>query len=736
MTRTSPPQVAMSSGEVDPLLFRRFDYQRFQTGLSACRGFLPLVQGGVTRAPGTLFRGLAKGPCVLIPFVFAANDAVLLEFSANAMRVWRYGMPVMNGPVPYELATPYGAASLSRLRWVQSADVIYLCDGLQPVQRLSRFALNSWTIAPQVFETGPFRVQNLDKTMTVRASASTGSVTLTANVALFQSGHVGSLMRLRPTDNTAVSLWTSNESLAVGAQRRYRRNIYALVAGSNSGDNPPVHEEGIDQVDNAPTRWEYLGDDVGVVRITAVVSSTSATATVIRRVPEACVTSPTYRWSEGAWSPLYGYPAQIELYDQRLVLAATPSEPRTVWFSTVGAFNDFLDGTEADEAFAYTIAGEGSINTVQNLRRGRAGLHIFALGEEYSTRSESRAQTIGPTTAVFSLDGSIGSSPARPIAPDGDPIFIARDKRRVLQISYSLDRDGNQSRNLSRVAQHLGAGLFEQIVWQSAPEPIAWLRRASGDLVAMIYDRAEDVLGWAQITVADGFVESIAVTPDASGTGDILSLVVRRTVNGVTVRHVEEQASIFGLLTGELDVARAVHFFSAIAFNLEVPQDGFSLPHLAEKAVYAWTDRGDFGPFTVAANGAITLPVPASRGCIGLLDETHLFETLDVQAATANGNSMGRNKKIPGKVGIALHRTAQGRLQAIERKLGEDPRPVTTKMLVVAPVGTAFNQGLSGLTQIDVSTGHAREITLRFLPHSGAPMTVTAIIPNIEEVGS
>lgn len=736
MTRTSPPQVAMSSGEIDPLLFRRFDYQRFQTGLAACRGFLPMVQGGVTRVPGTLYRGAAKGACVLVPFVFAANDAVVLEFSSNAMRVWRYGVPVMAGSVPYELATPFGPASLPRLRWVQSADVIYICDGLQPVQRLSRFALNSWTIAPQVFDTGPFRVQNLDKARTLQASGTSGTITLTANAALFQAGHVGSLMRMRPTDNTTLSLWTSNEDLTVGAKRRYRSNIYELTAGTNAGNNPPVHEEGIDQVDNAPTRWLFLGDDVGVVRITAITSPTEATATVIRRVPDACVSAPTYRWSEGAWSALYGYPSQIELYDQRLVLAATPSEPRTVWFSTVGAFNDFLDGTEADEAFAYTIAGEGSINTVQNLRRGRTGLHIFALGEEYSTRSETRSQTIGPTTAVFSLDGSVGSSPARPIAPDGDPIFIARDKRRVLQVSYSLDRDGNQLRNLSRVAQHLGAGLFEQIVWQGAPEPIAWLRRASGDLVAMVYDQAEDVLGWAVVPVAGGFVEALAVTPDAAGTSDILTLVVRRTVNGQVVRHIEEQATTFGILTGETDVARAVHFFTAVTFDLSAPQAAFSLPHLAGETVYAWTDQGDFGPFVVAADGAVTLPVAVRRGCIGLFDPTHFFETLDIQAATPNGNSMGRMKKQPKDVTIGLHRTAQGRVQAVERTLGRDPVISADKMLITASVGTAFNQGLSGVTRIDLSTGHAREIALRFKPHSGAPLTVTAIVPAIEEVGS
>lgn len=735
MTRTSPPQVAFSSGLLDPLLHRRFDYQRFQTGLAECRGFLPLVQGGVTRAPGTIYRGQAKGACVLIPFVFAEDDAVVLEFSANAMRVWRYGAPIMAGSVPYEIVTPYGAASLARLRWVQSADVIYMCDGLQPVQRLSRFALDNWTIAPQVFDSGPFRIQNLDKAKTIQASGNTGSITLTANAAFWAANHVGSLIQLQPTDNTAVPLWVGNAAIAVGDKRRYDGNIYQLAAGTNTGPNPPIHSDGTEEVQSG-VRWTFLGDGTGVARITAITSTTVAQATVLRRIPEACVASATYRWTEGAWSDRYGYPAEVDIYDQRLVFAANPSEPRSVWFSGVGDFADFLPGVEADSSFAYTISGEGSINRIINMKRGRNGLHIFALGEEHSTRSDSRAQVIGPTTAVFSIDSSIGSSQARPIAPDGDPIFISRDRRRVFQISYQLDRDGNQAKNLTRVAQHLGNGLFEQIVWQGAPEPVAWLRLASGGLVAMIYDASEDVLGWAELPVAGGTVESMAVTPSADGTADTLTLVVRRTVNGVLRRFIEEQAVTWGQLTGASDVTSAVHFFAAASFAPALPASVFAVPHLAGAEVHVWTDQGTFGPLTVEAGGNVTLPAAVLKACVGLFDDSHFFETLDIQAQTSNGSAMGRNKKLTDKTGLCLHRTAQGYVQVVERAFPNSPVFLPKRALVPAAAGRAFAAALSGVVQIETPSGNAKEISLRFSPYGGAPMTITGVIPNIEEAGS
>lgn len=740
MTRTTPPQVAMSSGEIDPLLAQRFDYQRYQTGLAKCRGFLPLVQGGFTRAPGTIYRGQSAGACVLVPFVFAADDAVILEFSPNLMRVWRYGQLVTAaGGGVYSLATPYGTPSLSRLRWVQSADVIYLCDGLQPVQRLARAALNSWSIAPQVFENGPFRVQNIATGQTLLASGPDGSITLAASLPFFAVDHVGCLIQLQPSDNTALPLWIPDQEITIGEKRRYGGNIYELIqdlsvagATKNTGLEAPVHTEGDEHY--SPGRiWRYLGDGTGIVRITSVISTTSALATVIRRVPDACVAAPTYRWAEGAWDR-YGHPSQIAIYDQRLVLAANVSEPRTVWFSAVGDYTDFRPGTEADQAFAYTIAGQGSINAIQNLCRGRTGLHIFALGEEYSTRSESRAQVIGPTTAVFSLDGSVGSSPARPIAPAGDPIIISRDKRRVLQVAYSMELDGNQTANLTRVAQHLGADLFEEIVWQGAPEPIAWIRRATGDLVAMLMDKSEDVLGFAVLTLAGGVVESMAVAPSANGTQDVVTLCVRRVVDGVTRRFIEELALPFTALGPGADAARAVHFFASSLFAPSTPTASFSVPHLAGVTLDAWTDQGGF-IVTVANDGTVTLPVPVSRACIGLFDASHYAETLDIVAQAPAGSSMGRSKKLTGKIGLGLHATAQGYVQGVERSFAEADKPTADKRIVNGQAGRPFATAHSGVTQIDLSTGGARQVALRFTPFSGAPMTVTAIIPDIQETG-
>ncbi len=737
MTRTSPPQVAFSSGEIDPLLHRRFDYQRHQTGMAACRGFLPLAQGGFTRAPGTLFRGYTKTlPAVLIPFQFAENDAVILEFTHLAMRVWRYGVPVMDGAAPYELVTPITAAELPSLRWVQSADVIYLCTGQRPIQRLARYALDNWTIEAAEYDNGPFRVQNLRKARKVQASATTGSITLTANFNLFTAAHVGSLMRLSPTDFTSIPLFTTYEAVAVGQLRRYGDNVYELTmrTGADVGQNPPIHSDGEALSDN-DTKWKFVSDSEGIVRITARTSATVATAEVLKTVPKACVDSQTHRWAEGAWSDVYGYPSEIELFEQRLCAAATPSEPRTVWFSAVGDYADFAPGVDADEAFAYTVAGDGSVNRIVNLVRGSTGLHLLALGEEYSTRADTRNQVIGPTTAVFGLDGTVGCSPARPISPAGNPIFISRDKSRVMEVAYSFQADSNQLRQLSRASQHLGAEGFEQIVWQSAPEPTAWLRRTSGDLVAMIYDQAEEILGWSVLPIAGGKAVSLAVAPDATGATDVLTIIVERNVGGTVQGMVEELAPIYGILSGTQPISHACHLFAAKVFTPATATATFAVPHLAGMQVYAWTDAGEYGPLTVTDTGMVTLPVPVTRATIGLFDDTHYAETLDIQAAAPDGNSLGRGKRLYSGVTIGLHRTAALKAASVERELARPEHQNRSTDLIERQVAAVLTDGFTGLARAECPTGHAREVALRIFPVGGAPATVTAIIPTVQEGG-
>lgn len=734
-TRTSPPQNSFAAGEISPLLRQRNDYARFQTGLAKCRGFLPLLQGGFTRAPGTIFRGQTLNDSAgrLIRFEFAENDAVVLEFTPMKMRVWRYGVLVAG----FELDTPYDAAAIARLDWGQSADVIYLADGQIPIQKLSRLALNNWTIAPFLPATGPFRTGNTDTGLTIVASGEIGAVTLTANFNLFEANHVGALIQLEAVDWYNVPLWSGNTTVAVGQLVRRDGNVYELVQGTTTGVNPPDHTEGVAQTQVSPAvKWAHLSTYTGIVRITAVNSPTSATATVIRRLPRAVVDSPTYRWAEGAWSERFGYPRALEIYEQRLCAASTPSDPRTLWFSGIGDFNDLAPATDDLGAFSYVIAGENTVNAIVWIRRGRNGLHIGALGEEYSTRLNDPAGVLSATTVAFKPDSTIGSAAVRPVAPRGDPIFVSRDRARLFEIAYSLQSDSNRALELSLPAEHLGIEGFQELAFQSAPQRLTWIRRGNGDVAVFLYDPDESILGWAVISVAGGEVEALAVTPDPTGAADVVTLIVKRVLNGATVRCIEEVAPVFGLSHGAIPLADAIHLFCCQTFDLGAPAAEVSVPHLAGETVFAWTDAGGYGPLTVDGLGNVVLPALVTRGCIGLFDDTHLTETLPIRAEARDGDTTGRLHRLEADLGIAVHNTAAGRVATVERDLGRPERAGLPKDILHRQVASDLVAMHSGVTRIPADSGQTYEPALRITPVGGAPLTVTSLVPSITEHGT
>lgn len=741
MTRSSPGQLSFAAGELSPLLAGRADYQRYQSGLSQCRGFLPLRQGGITRAPGTWYRGRTRldARARLIDFEFAANDAVVLEFTPLAMRVWRYGELVLNDVTgePYVLVTPYDGAALDRLQWVQSADVIYIADGALPIQKLSRFSLDSWAIAPVEFTNGPFRLENQTKTVTIAASAATGTISLTGVGNPFSADLIGSLIRLQAVDMDTVALWTGNQAATVGDKVRYDGNIYELVAGTNTGVNPPIHLEGDHKYDEvAGTVWRFLSDGIGIVRITAVANPNSATATVIRAVPAPLVATPTYRWSLGAWSERHGYPAAIEIHEQRLVAAATPSDPRTIWFSTAGLLEDFEPSIEADGSFAYSIGGRQSVNRIVWLASGRRGLHIGALGETYSTRSTGAAQAIGPTTAILVLDTDHGCAKIRPILPDGKPIFVNRDGQRLIELAYAFESDSNEARELSLPSEHLGHGGFAEIVWQSSPLRLAWVRRNAGDLAVMVYDPSEDVLGWAVYTVADGgIVESIAVTPAADGARDVLTLSVARFIDGVLVRTIEEQAAIFGIAGEDVPPHSACHLFAATAHTSNPAINSFAVPHLVGSGVLVWTEQGQFGPYVVPPSGEVTLDQPVTNAIIGLWDDGQVAETLDIVAPARDGISIGRKKRLHKGTGVIVHRTAGGTIRSHAADLGRPPVQERPEQIVPRHVADDAVSIVSGVSRVDVLSVPATRVTLLIEPEGAKPLTVLALVPRIEEFG-
>ena len=193
MPRVRNIQTNFTAGEISPRVFGRVDLARYSNGAEEVENFLVMVQGAVTRRPGTYYAGNVKTAAErvrLVTFEVSTIAAYVLEFGNGYVRFWRNRGPVLDAGVPVEVATPYATADLRQLRFTQSADILFICHPDYAPRRLSRVSETSWTLDLVPFVNGPYAAENTS-TVTLTASIPRGAATITASAATFSASDVG-----------------------------------------------------------------------------------------------------------------------------------------------------------------------------------------------------------------------------------------------------------------------------------------------------------------------------------------------------------------------------------------------------------------------------------------------------------------------------------------------------------------------------------------------------------------
>jgi len=544
-------QPSFAGGEIGPSLYGRVDMAKYQVGLRRCRNFIVRQYGGVENRPGTRFIATAKYPdrkCRLIPFQFSTVQTYALEFGAGYMRVFKDGAQVLvsGSDTVYELATPYAEDALFGLKFTQSADVLTIVHPSYPPMELRRYAHDNWEIVKVETKNGPFEDINVDEKIKVYASGSTGTITLTANSAIFGSEQVGTLFYLEQPAVDSVPVWEVDKDTSVNDVRRADSNYYRANTSGKSGSLRPSHTEGMSWDGwggDTGIQWEYLHSGFGIAKITAVASNgRSATATVVSFIPSQVVGSgnASYKWARYAWNSKNGYPGTVVYYQQRLFFAASSAYPQTVWASRSGDYKDFgkSNPIQDDDRIIYTYAGR-QVNEIRHLIDVGSLVALTSGGEYVITGDQNKVLT--PSTFSFSSQGSNGSSNVPPIAVANIALFVQEKGSVVRDLAYSFDVDGYQGNDLTILSNHL----FQRhsiVDWSftTVPYSAAWCCRDDGQLLVLTYLRDQQVFAWAP-QPSDGQFESTCAISE--GTEDAVYFVVRRTINGQTVRYIERLAS-------------------------------------------------------------------------------------------------------------------------------------------------------------------------------------------------
>lgn len=182
-------KTSFTAGELAPELMGRPDLRAYENGARLLRNVFILPTGGIVRRPGLRWVASLAGDARLIPFEFSTEQTYLLVLCAGSITVFRDDVAVAS------IAVPYTAPQLAQVAWTQSADTLLLTHPEVPPQRITRTGHTSWQIAPWAFAAEPF-YRFADAAITLAASATSGTVTLSASAGLFVPQHVEAGFRI------------------------------------------------------------------------------------------------------------------------------------------------------------------------------------------------------------------------------------------------------------------------------------------------------------------------------------------------------------------------------------------------------------------------------------------------------------------------------------------------------------------------------------------------------------
>jgi len=587
MARVAVQLTNFTGGELSPRLDGRNDLQKYPTGCKTLENMIIFPHGSAARRSGTQFVAEVKDSSKetrLIPFEFSTTQTYMLEFGNQYIRFYKDNGQILSGGSAYEISSPYLEAELFDIKFAQSADVMYICHPNHPVKKLARTGHTSWTLTSVDFQNGPFMDHNIETTTITTSHTAVGS---TATLTLSSTTGVNSNQGWLSTD--------------VG-------------------------------------RLVHMKD--GHLKITGYTSSTQVTATVEVAISSG---SATTDFALGSFSDTTGYPSCVTFFEQRLVFAATLSQPQTLFFSKSGDYENMDDnyhGTVADDdAIIYTIASN-QVNAIRFMTATRT-LIIGTAGGEFAVSGGGTDIAITPTNILIKKQSNNGAANVDALAVGNATLFLQRARRKLRELAYNFDVDGYVAPDLTILAEHISEGGFKQLSYQQEPNQIIWGVRNDGQLIGLTYQREQQVVAWHRhIFGGSAICESVATIP--TDDSEYQTWVInKRTINGATKRYVEY---IHQYDFDETDDTSFNFLDSQLSYDGSPATTISGLSHLEGETVSVLAD-GATHPDKVVSSGSITLDRSASKVKVGL-GYTSLLQTMRIDAGSQNGTSQSKTKRI------------------------------------------------------------------------------------------
>ena len=548
---------AFSGGEISPEMFGRIADNKFQQGASLMRNFIAKPQGPAQNRPGLAFVKAVKDSTKatrLLSFTFNTTQTMAIEFGDQYFRfhtqgqtllytdgtAWNSGTNYSIGDIAkysgtnyyaktahsnsqppnatnwyalpadmtYEVPHSYLEAELFDVHYVQSADVMTLVHPNHPPKELRRLGATKWELLTIDFGSPIAAPTGVSVSAYIPSSSSTNTDTYESHIYVVTAVKAN----LVDESNQSSSANVSNNIFVTGAKNTISWNA---VTGAS--------------------RYKVYKDQGGIF---GFIGETTTTSIVDNNIsPDFSVTPPIH---ENDFVGTGNYPGAVSYFEQRRVFAGTNNAPQNIWMTK--------SGTESNMSFGLPIRDDDRIEFRVAAREANTIRHIVPLtnllmltGSAEWRITSVNSDAITPSSISVKPQSYVGSNNAQPVIVNNSLVYTAARGGHVRELGYNWQANGFVTGDLSLRAPHLFDNLeIKDMGLSKAPLPIVWMVSSNGKLLGLTYVPEQAIGAWHQHDT-DGTFESVACVSEDND--DVLYAVIKRTVNGNSVRYIERMGT-------------------------------------------------------------------------------------------------------------------------------------------------------------------------------------------------
>jgi hypothetical protein len=551
-------QNSFSKGELSPRLHNRTEIPAYQAGCRICENWAILPQGGVRKRPGTKFVAEVKDSTKdtgLIPFLFNDEQAYVVEVGHLYFRFFRNSGQIVvpntdavvtNGAFPTDLTgwTARNSGTGAASAWAAPGEM--LLTG--PTSGAGRGARYQEILIGAAFRnvTHVLAFRVVAGTTALRIGTAAGGEQIKA-VAEYKTG------------------WHTQEFNPAGA-------VSVFVEFAEEVLNETSRVDDVAMLDNQPVELTTPYTEAEVFEFQTDQSADIMWIAHRNHKPMELRRTGNSSWSVVEYKPVSDpfvsaatFPRAVALWKSRLWWGGTNSDPQKIWGTKVDDFQSLDTGTQLDNEAIVRVIASGKINVVQWMLAGGKQLFVGPFGSEMIVEGDANG-LVTPKNVQISPATNHGSGLLRGIQTADSVLFLQRSRRRLRRLAFNWNEDKFQADDLFLEYNHLTSQFaITQLSAADDPDPVVWGIREDGQLLAMIINVPQKILGIGRHTT-QGLFKSACTIPHPSGTLDQTWVIVERIVGGNTdqmVEFFEETDGFYGQLhtdsslTGDFTFAAA-----------------------------------------------------------------------------------------------------------------------------------------------------------------------------------